>query len=485
MIILTVFLAACSFVLCVLLTPLVRNFALRFHYVDKPDLERKSHAVPVPRIGGIPVVLAHAVSIGALFLMADGDHTAARQQMWLLRAMLPAGALVFFIGLLDDLFGLKPSQKLAGQVVAAALACWAGLYKEGAEGIFAGNGLGLMAIMIWLVGCSNAFNLIDGADGVASGIGLFSALAMLGAGILYGDARLVLAMAPLAGALLGFLRFNFNPASIFLGDCGSLWIGFMLGGYGVTWSQQALTSVGALAPVMALSIPLLDTALAVARRFISGKAIFTADAGHIHHRLLNRGFTVRRVALLLYAATALAGMSSLLLSASGNGVGLLVVVAFCAAGCIGIRYVRYPEFGIAARLLFEGSVRRQVQSEISLSRYEQMLRASRNPDECWRVVQALSQEFGFTHELLRLAGRSYQKYPARSRDQQWVLRIPLSDSDFVNLTHQMKPSPIPVARVADVLQTTLAAKAAEFSCDMKDPVAAANGAYSAALVPDH
>ncbi len=478
MIILTVFLAACSLVLCVLLTPLFRNFALRFHYVDEPDLERKSHAVPVPRIGGIPVVLAHAAAIGALFFIGDGNHGALRQQISVVRAMLPAGAFVFFIGLLDDLIGLKPSQKLAGQIVAAALACWAGLYREGAEGIFAGNGWGLAAIMIWLVACSNAFNLIDGADGVASGIGLFSALTMLTAGLVYGDAGLVLAMAPLAGALLGFLRFNFNPASIFLGDCGSLWIGFMLGGYGVTWSQQAVTFIGALAPVIALSIPLLDMTLAVARRFISGKAIFTADAGHIHHRLLNRGLTVRRVALVLYAASAIAGLSSLLLGASSNGMAALVLIALCAAGCLGIRYVRYPEFGIAARLLFEGGVRRQVQSEISLSRYEQMLRASRNPDECWRVVQALAQEFGFTHELLRLGGRSYQKPPARSRNQHWVLRIPLSDSDFVNLTHQMKPSPIPVARVADVLQTTLAAKAAEFSCGLKDPVGATNGAYS-------
>ena len=478
MIILTLFLAACSFVLCLLLTPLIRNFAIRFHCVDKPDLDRKSHAVPVPRVGGIPVVLAHAASIGVLLLIGDAGNSGSQPQISLLRAMLPAGALVFFIGLLDDLFGLKPSQKLAGQIVAAALACWAGLYRDGAEGLFAGNIWGLMAIMIWLVGCSNAFNLIDGADGVASGIGSFGALTMLAAGIVYGDPGLVLAMAPLAGALLGFLRFNFNPASIFLGDCGSLWIGFVLGGYGVMWSQQSVTSVGALAPVVALSIPLLDMTLAVARRFISGRAIFTADAGHIHHRLLNRGLTVRRVALVLYAASALAGLSSLLVSTAGNRVAALVLIAFCAAGCIGLRYVRYPEFGIAARLLFEGSVRRQVQSEISLSRYEQMLRASRNPEECWRVVQALAQEFGFTHELLRIGGRNYQKPTSRSRNEHWVLRIPLSDSDFVNLTHQLKPSPIPVARVADVLQTTLAAKAAEFSRTLKEPVAATNGTYS-------
>lgn len=478
MIVLTLSLAAFSFVLCILLTPLFREFALRFHYVDKPDLERKSHVVPVPRIGGIPIIIAHAASIGVLLLIGEGDQIVSRQQISLLRAMVPAGALVFLVGLLDDLIGLKPNQKLAGQIVAAAVACWAGLYTEGAGGIFAGNAWGLIAILIWLVGCSNAFNLIDGADGVATGIGLFAALTMAAAGTMHGDPVLVLAMAPLAGALLGFLHFNFNPASIFLGDCGSLWIGFMLGGYGVTWSQHAVTFLGALAPVMALSIPLLDMTLAVARRFISGKAIFTADAGHIHHRLLNRGLTVRRVALLLYAATALAGLSSLLLTASGNLVGMLILVAFCAAGCIGIRYVRYPEFGIAARLLLEGSVRQQVQSEISLSRYEQMLRASRDPDECWRVVQALAQEFGFTHELLRLGGRSYQKPPTRSRNQHWVVRIPISDSEFVNLTHQMKPSPIPVARVADVLQTTLAAKAAEFNCDLKDPVGAANGSYS-------
>jgi UDP-GlcNAc:undecaprenyl-phosphate GlcNAc-1-phosphate transferase len=148
----------------------------------------------------------------------------------------------------------------------------------------------LPVTVLWLLACANAFNLIDGLDGLASGVGLFATLTTLCAALMHGDMELALATAPLAGALIGFLRYNFNPASIFLGDCGSLSIGFLLGCYAVMWSQKSATLLGMAAPAIVLAAPLVDTALSIARRFIQHKPIFGADRGHLHHRLLDRGF---------------------------------------------------------------------------------------------------------------------------------------------------------------------------------------------------
>ena len=151
--------------------------------------------------------------------------------------------------------------------------------------------LSLPLTLLWLVGCANAFNLIDGIDGLATGAGLFATVTILIGALLSNNVPLALATVPLAGALLGFLRYNFNPASIFLGDSGSLTIGFLLGCYGVLWSQKGATMLGMTAPLMALAVPLLDTGLAVARRFLRHQPIMSGDAAHIHHRLLARGLT--------------------------------------------------------------------------------------------------------------------------------------------------------------------------------------------------
>src|SRR5947208_10567281 len=169
----------------------------------------------------------------------------------------------------------------------------AGVNVSGVAG-FAAHGWWSFPITVgWLVVCSNAFNLIDGMDGLATGVGLFAAFTTLAAALLQNNALLALATAPLVGALLAFLRYNFNPASIFLGDCGSLTIGFLLGCFAAVWSQKSATLLGMTAPVMALSVPLLDTGIAVVRRFLRRQPIFSADRNHLHHRLLDRGFSSR------------------------------------------------------------------------------------------------------------------------------------------------------------------------------------------------
>lgn len=457
-----ILLVAWSFVFCFLSTPLVRNLAIRLGWLDQPDLIRKIHRVPVPRIGGVPVVFACAGSVGAVLLMHLPDAPAVEQSLPVIWNLMPASVLIFATGLSDDLIGLKPVQKLGGQVVAAVLACMGGLHFH----IFAGLGLGSAwdwaLTLIWLVACANAFNLIDGVDGLAAGLGLIATLTMLLAAVLAGDAGLVVIAAPLAGSLLGFLRFNFNPASIFLGDSGSLWIGFILGCFSVMLSQNSVTYSGTIAPALALSIPLLDTTLSFARRFVAGRPIFTGDHSHVHHRLIDRGFTPRHVCFSLYAASVLASGFSLLLSVSSDFLGGIAMVVFCASSSTAIQFLRYQEFGVFARLLRK--VPSSVQSQLSLHAYEKRFREAASPEECWRVLRQAGREFGFTHIGLQLGGCYFEERTATNGNGAWKLSLPLSASDYASLTWQCRSPKAPeaCAQLADLLQSTLSEKAGIF-----------------------
>lgn len=335
------FLALVSALSSLLLTPLVRNVFRRWNLLDRPG-HRKVHAEPIPRVGGVSIALAYLIAYAALIAAGlKGGHVvwSARADIW---RLLPAAAAIFALGLADDLFSLKPWHKLLGQLAAAALAVYADVHLTSFAGYPISSPWDHLLTIGWLLLCTNAVNLIDGIDGLATGVGLFATVTTLIAALLQGNIDLALATAPLAGALLGFLRYNFNPATIFLGDCGSLTIGFLLGCFGILWSQKATTILGMTAPLMALAIPLLDTGLAIARRFVRRQPIFSADRGHIHHRLLDRGLTPRRAALVLYACCALGAICSIaVMNASMSG---FVIIIFCAATWIGVQHLGYIEF---------------------------------------------------------------------------------------------------------------------------------------------
>ena len=279
-------------VLALVLTPLVRDHVGKLGFLDHPDGVRKKHAAPIPRVGGIAIVLSYiitfAIALALPFTYTDHLHKA-------LPDILPltlVGSVVFLTGVLDDLIGLAAWQKLMGIFGASVLAYFAGIHVDIhlLPGLPAWPWLGFAITVIWLVGCTNAFNLIDGMDGLAAGVGLVAAVTMLVAALTQSNLPLALATMPLAGCLLGFLRYNFNGASVFLGDSGSLLIGFMLGCYGALWSEKSVTLVALTVPLLAVSIPLIDVVLSILRRFLRNRPIFQADRGHIHHRLLDRGF---------------------------------------------------------------------------------------------------------------------------------------------------------------------------------------------------
>lgn len=283
-----IFLTVTAFIFCLILTPLVRRLSQRIGALDLPNATRKLHASPIPRTGGIAIAGAYLFALALLaFAPLKG---ATKIDVPLILALVPAAGVVFATGLLDDFMGLNAWQKLFGQVCAAGLAYWGGVHVVGFGGFHAGGWWSLPLTVFWLVACANAFNLIDGVDGLATGIGLFATFTTLAAAVLQNNVGLAMAMAPLLGALLAFLRYNFNPASIFLGDCGSLTIGFLLGCAGAMWSQKSATILGMTAPLLALAVPLLDTTIAIVRRFLRHQPIFGADRGHVHHKLLDRGF---------------------------------------------------------------------------------------------------------------------------------------------------------------------------------------------------
>jgi UDP-GlcNAc:undecaprenyl-phosphate/decaprenyl-phosphate GlcNAc-1-phosphate transferase len=359
-----------------------------------------------------------------------------QKQSSMIGSVLPPVAIIFLTGLLDDWLDLKPWQKLPGEVAAAIWAWEAGVRIVGVAGMTPKPWCSLLLTVAWLILCSNAFNLIDGVDGLATGVGLAATLTIMIAGILHGDVALGLATAPLAGCLIGFLRYNFNPASIFLGDSGSLLIGFLLGSYGVIWSQKSATMLGMAAPALALGVPLLDVGLSIVRRFVRNEPIFAGDRGHIHHRLLERGFTPRRVALLLYGACGVAAALSLLQSAIHGRLAGLAIVFFALVAWAGIQYLGYAEFGAARRFL-SGVFRPMLSAHVQLELLERSLSSASSVEQCWRAIEQTGRSLGYNHITARLGPSRFATAPARTRKSSfWQFRLNLGEDCWVNITQQ-------------------------------------------------
>jgi UDP-GlcNAc:undecaprenyl-phosphate/decaprenyl-phosphate GlcNAc-1-phosphate transferase len=382
--------------LCVslLLTYLVRGFALYRGLVDVPDGQRRCHKGPIPRVGGIAVFGSLAVAWWVVSWLAP-EVQGERPEM--LRVLLLGATAIFAVGLWDDIRGLSPGTKLAAEVAIALLLFLGGVRIYGLEMLDTGyESLPLVVSMVlttlWLVGITNAFNLIDGSDGVAGGAALFACGSLFVVSLLNGDLLAMGITLTLAGAVLGFLFFNFPPASIFLGDSGSLFIGFMLAGLGLITTQPANTALAVLIPVIALGVPILDTLLAMVRRFLRRQPIFRADRGHIHHRLRDLGHSPRKVVFLLYAACAGFALTSLVLvqpMTLATSTLLLLVVG--AGVWISVKRLRIPELEEVRRIVHRGLKQRSVIAHnVRVREAIQLLRQSEEPGS---VLQALELAF--------------------------------------------------------------------------------------------
>lgn len=432
-------LGALSVLLTLGLTPVIRDRIGRLGFLDHPDGVRKKHANAVPRVGGIAIALAYvatfAIALGLPFSYTYVLHRALPQ---ILNLGL-AGSIVFVTGVLDDRLRLNAWKKLIGMVAAAVLAYAAGIRVDISilHSLPAWPGLGFALTVIWLIGCTNAFNLIDGMDGLAAGVGLMAAVTMVIAALTQSNLPLALATMPLAGCLLGFLRYNFNGASIFLGDSGSLLIGFLLGCFGALWSEKSVTLVALTVPLLAVSIPLLEVVLSILRRYLRNRPIFEADRGHIHHKLLDRGLSPRNAVLTIYAFGGLLALLSLAASSLRNQYSGLIVIVFCGAVWMGIRHLGYTEFAMAGRLFLQGGFRRIIDFETRLVEFEKTLARASGIEECWIRIRSGRREFGFRGVRMSFEGLVFEDFERGDPKCLWELRIPLADARTVNFFHDL------------------------------------------------
>jgi len=372
----------------------VRDMATGRGWVSVPREGRHVHQAPLPRLGGVAIFLAFSVSLSVwlgLSLIFPRLLDGLAPTM-LLRIYVPA-CLIFALGIYDDLRGAGPYLKFAVQAVAAAMLFAGGMRVLDLPLIFGSHSLpwfvGLPLTILWVVAVTNAFNLIDGLDGLAAGSALFSTMVFFIVSLVVHSWLGSLMSVTLAGAILGFLRFNFNPATIFLGDSGSLFIGFMLSALALAGAQKAPTFVAVAIPVVSFGLPILETLLSILRRLISGRPIFTADREHIHHKLLQMGFSHRQVVIVLYAVSAVFAMLSLfLLWPTGSTLGLVLAVVGTGIW-LGVQHLNYLEFGELRRVAQRTIDQRQIViNNLSVRRAVQELKVSGDFDQVRSVLVA-------------------------------------------------------------------------------------------------
>ncbi len=442
-----------AFVLCLVLTPVCRDLAIRWGFVDMPDGVRKIHRKPIPRIGGIPIALSYALALGIMLLVAPHGATLSVQHRELILDMILPTAVIFITGLVDDLLTLKPWQKLSGQVLASMLVLWR-VAPINLHGHSNTPWITIPLSLFWLIGCTNAFNLIDGLDGLAAGVGLFATLTTAIVALVHGNLGLAMATAPLAGCLVAFLRYNFSPASVFLGDSGSLTLGFMLGCFSLIWCRQSGSLLDMSAPLMALALPLIDVGLAISRRMLRSNPIFAGDRGHIHHMVLARGFKPRDAALILYGVCALAAALSLLQSFVHYRIHGLVIVLFLALVFTGVNYLGYIEFIAAGRLLNRRKLFRLVKEEIYLQELTASLHSVKSAEECWSVVCNACRELKFASVEMKVTNVFYQvAFLDTASDDCWKFTINFGRTGHLTVTRMRDVvSPQHTMAVLDHLQ---------------------------------
>ncbi len=299
-------------------TPIVKAIGLRNGLVDQPGDPRKIHKRPMVRLGGVSIFLGCLTAL--LLVWALGGFgvmpPANEYEIW---GVTIGGLLFFLIGLADDLISLSALTRLVLECAVASLAWAVGVRIDFLTIPFLGlvqftDWVSLPLTVVWLVGITNAINMIDGLDGLAAGVSGIAAVVMLVVSLFMHEPGAALIAAALAGGCLGFLRYNFNPAQIFMGDGGAYYLGFTLAGVGVIGLVKSVTTVAVLLPYLILAVPIVDVFTVVVDRIRRGKSPFAADKRHLHHRLLQAGLPQRLVVLLIYALTLWVGSLALAIS---------------------------------------------------------------------------------------------------------------------------------------------------------------------------
>ena len=321
---------AAAFVISFAATPVVRSFAKQVGAVDIPDNKRHIHTHPIPRMGGLAIFLGFLLSV---LLFANITPQ--------VRGILLGAILIVVVGAIDDVMNLNAWLKFCVQIVAAVIAVLSGviinvvsnpLLITGEQAITVGI-LAVPVTILWIVGVTNSVNLIDGLDGLACGVSAIASLSMLVVSMLVSEANsnVAVILAALCGGCLGFIPYNLNPAKIFMGDTGALLLGYVLATASVIGMFKFYAIVTFILPVLALAVPLSDTIFAFTRRILRGQSPFHADRGHFHHKLLDIGLNQKQAVAVLYAVSAILGLTAVVLTSSGIVRIVLAIVAFAIA----------------------------------------------------------------------------------------------------------------------------------------------------------
>ena len=432
-------LAFAAWVLSLACTPLIRSLAQRVGVVDKPDPQRKLHSGEISLGGGVAVLFASVTALALLFWIAPQLRVALQESAWGLASVGVGAALICVLGFVDDAITLRGRQKLVGQIIIVGVMMSMGLVVSEFKILGYPVDLGVAAIpftALWLLAAINALNLLDGSDGLASTVGIIASIAVSIMAYLNGNPAVAAVAAALAGGLAGFLVFNFPPATIYLGDAGSMLIGLVLGVLTIQASLKG-ASVALAAPIALLAIPMFDSSAAVLRRTLTGRSIYTTDRGHLHHSLLSRGLS-RKSTLLVVAILCTLTCAGALISVAWNNelfavITAIVVIAAMVAG----RVFGHAEMSLLMHrvLHFGGSLLAKNGADDGFIRQQQVhLQGSRNWDQLWDAISGFARDNQLYRVRLDLNlpwlhegyNAIWERNKVPTGMDTWQLRVPLA-----------------------------------------------------------
>lgn len=337
---LLVFSFVVSFVVAFASTPLAKIIAHKIGAVDVPKDERRVHKQPIPRMGGLAIFYGFIVSMLSFAQLTPG-----------IRGILIGSIIIVTLGIIDDVKQLGAKVKLVVQIIAALVVVFHGVKIQmltnpnifsNTDMIIFNDWWSIPITVIWIIVVTNAVNLIDGLDGLAAGVASIACLSLLFISLLLKNYEIAIVTAAVAGSCLGFLPYNFNPAKIFMGDTGSTFLGFVLATISIQGLFKFYTVISFAVPLLILALPIFDTGYAILRRVISGKPIMQADRGHLHHRLIDMGFSQKQTVAILYSMSGILGVSAVVLAGSGATRAIVLILSVLIFVIAGAKYMQTP-----------------------------------------------------------------------------------------------------------------------------------------------
>ncbi|MGN0180452.1 MAG: glycosyltransferase family 4 protein [Monoglobaceae bacterium] len=321
------FAMAVAFLIAFAATPAVMSLAHKINAIDVPRDKRRVHKKPIPLIGGLAIFYGFIISV---LCFAELDRETA--------GILIGSVIIVTVGMIDDAIDMKAIVKLLCQIIAAVIVVYSGVRIEqfanpfarwfgGPPYIYMNYWVSVAVTVLWIVGICNAVNLIDGLDGLAVGVSSIAAICMLILTLLSQNVNVAIITAAVAGACFGFLPYNFNPAKIFMGDTGALFLGYILACISIQGFLKLSALISFAVPIIVLGLPIFDTLFAIVRRVLTGRSPMSPDRGHLHHRLLDMGFSQKQTVAILYTITAVLCLTAVVVSTRGYGRGILLIVS--------------------------------------------------------------------------------------------------------------------------------------------------------------